>query len=170
PLVHPCPEGAEERPTATSRPRIRALHAYQGSRPSSPPHAPMPPCLDAFFFVICPNQPHHTSGATAPRATAPARALPQLHHATPRPAPSLHRPGMEVPEEGVLPFLRHQRTQPPSRLATPGPPHAPAQPPKPNRDRQGADGADQFTGTRILRSADATRQHPQPPPRRGEGL
>src|SRR5690606_11624531 len=53
---------------------------------------------------------------------------------TPKPAPSPSCRGMEVPEEGALPFLRHQRTQPPSRLSTPAPPHAPAQPPKPNRD------------------------------------
>src|SRR5690606_16355774 len=115
-----CPEGAEERPTATSRPRIRALHAYQRSRPSSPPHAPMPPCLDAFFFVICPNQPHHTSGA---HHTLPHSAHRPFRYSTLHSAPSSHPRGMEVPEEGALPFLRHQRTQPPSRLATPGPPH-----------------------------------------------
>src|SRR5690606_24569842 len=75
--------------------------------PSPPPHASMPPCLDAFFSVVLnPRHPDHTSGA---HHTLPHSAHRPFRYSTLHSAPSSHPRGMEVPEEGVLPFLRHQR-------------------------------------------------------------
>src|SRR5690606_28609966 len=120
-LSSPAPKG--QRNTAhrlTARSSAHGTHS-QRSRPSPPPHASMPPCLDAFFSVVLnPRHPDHTSGA---HHTLPHSAHRPFRYSTLHSAPSSHPRGMEVPEEGVLPFLRHQRTQPPSRLSTPGPPH-----------------------------------------------
>src|SRR5690606_30658034 len=76
-----CPEGAEEHSALTHGPERRARTHSQRSRPFTPASCLDAPCLDAFFFVICPNQPHHTSGAyhaLPRRANRPSRHS-QLH-------------------------------------------------------------------------------------------